>query len=49
MEPAPLDRVKCMEKKIAEINKKFRRAKKKNRESLIAKREALKVELKEEM
>ena len=45
MEPAPLRRPKRIEKKIAEINRKIRRAKKKNRESLIAKREALKMEL----
>ena len=48
MEPAPLKRVKHIEKKIAEINKKFRRAKKKNRGALMAKREALKVELAED-
>ena len=48
MEPAPLRRSKRIEKKIAEIIRKIRRAKKKNRESLIAKREALKIELKEE-
>ena len=48
MEPAPLRRSKRIEKKIAEINRKIRRAKKKNRESLIAKREALKMELAEE-
>ena len=42
----PLNRNKCIEKKIAEINKKIRRAKKKkNREALITKREALKAEL----
>ena len=41
-----LNRNKCIEKKIAEINKKIRRAKKKkNKEALIAKREALKAEL----
>ena len=34
MEPAPLKRAKRIEKKIAEINKKIRRAKKKNREAL---------------
>ena len=42
----PPNRNKRMEKKIAEINKKIRRAKKKkNKEALIAKREALKAEL----
>ena len=42
----PLNRNKHVEKKIAEINKKIRRArKKKNKEALIAKREALKAEL----
>ena len=42
----PPNRNKCIEQKIAEINKKIRRAKKKkNREALIAKREALKAEL----
>ena len=42
----PPNRNKCIEKKIAEINKKIRRAKqKKTREALIAKREALKAEL----
>ena len=42
----PPNRIKCIEKKIAEINKKIRRAKKKkNREASIAKREALKAEL----
>ena len=42
----PPNRNKRMEKKIAEINKKIRRAKKKkNREALITKREALKAEL----
>ena len=40
------NRNKCIEKKIAEINKKVRRAKKKkNKEALITKREALKAEL----
>ena len=48
MEPAPLRRSKRIEKKIDEINRKVRRAKKKNRESLIAKGEALKMELAEE-
>ena len=48
LEPAPLRRSKRIEKKIAEINRKIRRAKKKNRETLIAKREALKMELAEE-
>ena len=48
MEPAPLRRSKRAEKKIAEINRKIRRAEKQNRESLIAKREALKMELAEE-
>ena len=42
----PLNRNKRIEKKIAEINKKIRRAKKKkNKEALITKREALKAEL----
>ena len=42
----PPNRNKHIEKKIAEINKKIRRAKKKkNKEALIAKREALKAEL----
>ena len=42
----PPSRNKCIQKKIAEINKKIRRAKKKkNKEALIAKREALKAEL----
>ena len=42
----PLNRNKHTEKKTAEINKKIRRAKnKKNKEHLIAKREALKTEL----
>ena len=42
----PLNRNKCIEAKIAEINKKIRRAKKnKIRSALIAKREALKAEL----
>ena len=42
----PLNRNKRIEKKIAEINKKIRRAKKKkNREALITKRETLKAEL----
>ena len=41
----PPNRNKCIEKKIAEINKKIRRVKKKkNKEALIAKREALKAE-----
>ena len=48
MESAPLRRSKRIEKTIAEINRKIRRAEKKNRESLIAKREALKMELAEE-
>ena len=48
MESAPLRRSKRIEKTIAEINRKIRRAKKKNRESLIAKREDLKMELAEE-
>ena len=40
------NRNKCKDRKIAEINKKIRRAKKKkNREALIAKREALKADL----
>ena len=42
----PLNRNKCKETKIAEINKKIRRAKKNRvRSALIAKREALKAEL----
>ena len=42
----PLNRNKCIEAKIAEINKKIRRVKKnKIRSALIAKREALKAEL----
>ena len=42
----PPNRNKLIEKKIAEMNKKIRRVKKKkNRETLIAKREALKAEL----
>ena len=42
----PPNRSKCIEVKIAELNKKIRRAKnKKNKECLIAKREALKTEL----
>ena len=42
----PLNRPKCIEVKIAELNKKIRRVKnKKNKEHLIAKREALKTEL----
>ena len=42
----PLNRNKHIEKKIAEINKKIRRAKKKkNRKAIIAKREALRAEL----
>ena len=42
----PPNRNKCIEKKIAEISKKIRRAKKKkNREASITKREALKAEL----
>ena len=40
------NRNKCKDRKIAEINKKIRRAKKKkNREALITKREALKADL----
>ena len=42
----PPNRNKRIEKKISEINKKIRRVKKnKNKEALIAKREALKAEL----
>ena len=42
----PPNRNKRIDKKLAEINKKIRRAKKKkNKEALIAKREALKAEL----
>ena len=42
----PLNRSKCKEAKISEINKKIRRAKNmRNKERLIAKREALKAEL----
>ena len=42
----PPNRSKCIEAKIAEINKKIRRARhKRNKEHLIAKREALKAEL----
>ena len=42
----PPNRNKCIEAKIAEINKKIRRAKnRRNKEHLIAKREALRVEL----
>ena len=42
----PPNKNKCIEVKIAELNKKIRRAKnKKNKERLIAKREALKTEL----
>ena len=42
----PPNRNKCIEAKIAEINKKIRRAKnRRNKECLIAKREALKAEL----
>ena len=42
----PPNRNKRIEKKIAEINKKIRKPKKKkNRKALIAKREALKAEL----
>ena len=42
----PPNRNKCIEAKIAEINKKIRRAKnRRNKEHLIAKREALKAEL----
>ena len=38
----PLNRNKCIEAKIAEVNKKIRRAKnRRNKECLIAKREAL--------
>ena len=41
----PLNRSKCIEAKIAELNKKIRRAKnKKNKERLITKREAPKTE-----
>ena len=42
----PPNRNKCIEAKIAEINKKIRRAKnRRNKECLIAKREALRAEL----
>ena len=42
----PPNRSKCIEVKIAELNKKIRRAKnRRNKERLIAKREALKAEL----
>ena len=42
----PPNRSKCIEAKIAEIKKKIRRAKnRRNKECLIAKREALKTEL----
>ena len=42
----PPNRSKCIEAKIAEINKKIRRVKnRRNKECLIAKREALKTEL----
>ena len=42
----PLNRSKCMESKIAELNKKIRRVKnRRNKERLIAKREALQAEL----
>ena len=42
----PLNRSKCIETKIAELNKKIRRARhKRNKERLIAKREALCAEL----
>ena len=42
----PLNRNKCIEAKIAEINKKIRRAKnRRNKECLITKREALHTEL----
>ena len=42
----PLNRSKCIEAKIAEINKMIRRAKnRRNQERLISKREALKAEL----
>ena len=42
----PPSRNKCIESKIAELNKKLRRAKnRRNKEHLIAKREALKAEL----
>ena len=42
----PPNRNKCIETKIAELNKKIRRAKnRRNKERLIAKREALKAEL----
>ena len=41
----PPNKNKCIEAKIAELNKKIRRAKnKKNKERLIAEREALKTE-----
>ena len=42
----PPNRFKCIETKIAELNKKIRRAKsRRNKERLIDKREALKAEL----
>ena len=42
----PLNRPKCIEAKMAELNKKIRRAKsRRNKECLIAKREALQEEL----
>ena len=42
----PLNRNKCIETKIAELNKKIRRVKnRRNKECLITKREALKAEL----
>ena len=42
----PLNRLKCIEAKIAEINKKIRRAKnRRNKEHLITKKETLKAEL----
>ena len=42
----PLNRPKCIETKIAELNKKIRRAKnRRNKEHPITKREALKTEL----
>ena len=45
LELHPPNKNKCIEAKIAELNKKIRRAKnKKNKECLIAKREALKTE-----
>ena len=46
LKPHPPNRYKCIEKRIAGINKKIRRVKKKkNKEALIAKREALRAEL----